>query len=56
MIFQIEKVFHLRIRVRDSDPLGRRLAGSLRSMFLGARLRCKSYAGVPKVRPGSLAI
>lgn len=42
--------------VRDSNPLGTRLAGCPCQMFLGARLRCKSYAGVPKVRPGSLAI
>ena len=34
-----------RIRVRDSDPLGRKLAGSLRSMFLGARLRFMRLGG-----------
>ena len=42
--------------VRDGDPLGRRLVCSSFLRFLGARLRCKSCAGVPQVRTGGLAI
>jgi hypothetical protein len=46
----------LKYCVRDSYPLGRRLACSSFVRFLGARPRCKSCAGEPQVRTGGLAI
>ena len=51
---RMEKV--RRKSVRDSDPLGRRLAGCSFLKLTEARLRCKSDAGVPSVRTGRLAI